>query len=75
MEANQLLGMFDASLREYAARSLVKSGVHLVKGVVEEVREREIKLKVRRGAGWECWGRQGTICAQARLSDACCEYS
>lgn len=45
IEANELLGSFDARLREYAARKLVESGVHLVKGVVKEVREDEVELE------------------------------
>ncbi|KAI7835537.1 hypothetical protein COHA_010565 [Chlorella ohadii] len=36
IEANELLGSFDASLREYTARKLTKAGVQLVKGVVKE---------------------------------------
>lgn len=44
IEANELLGSFDARLREYAARKLVESGVHLIKGVVKEVREGEVEL-------------------------------
>lgn len=45
IEANELLGSFDARLREYTARQLVKEGVHLVKGVVKEVRETELELQ------------------------------
>lgn len=45
IEANELLGSFDASLREYTARKLTKEGVQLVKGVVKEVREKEIELQ------------------------------
>jgi NADH:ubiquinone reductase (non-electrogenic) len=44
IEANELLGSFDARLREYAARKLVKEGVHLVKGIVKQVRPGEIEL-------------------------------
>jgi NADH:ubiquinone reductase (non-electrogenic) len=46
IEANELLGSFDARLREYAARNLVKAGVQLLKGVVKQVRETEIELQV-----------------------------
>lgn len=45
IEANELLGSFDSSLREYAARKLTKEGVQLVKGVVKEVRQMEIELQ------------------------------
>lgn len=45
IEANELMGMFDAGLREYAARQLVEAGVHLMRGIVKEVREREVELK------------------------------
>lgn len=45
IEANELLGSFDARLREYAAKKLISAGVHLVKGVVKEVRETELELQ------------------------------
>eukprot|EP01025_Chloroclados_australasicus_P067241 TRINITY_DN9298_c0_g1_i1.p1 TRINITY_DN9298_c0_g1~~TRINITY_DN9298_c0_g1_i1.p1 ORF type:complete len:583 (+),score=66.39 TRINITY_DN9298_c0_g1_i1:182-1750(+) len=45
IEAAELLGSFDGSLREYAARRLTKLGVRLVQGVVKEVREKEVELK------------------------------
>ncbi|GLC44559.1 hypothetical protein PLESTB_000059900 [Pleodorina starrii] len=45
VEARELLGSFDASLREYAARKLIRQGVVLRKGVVHEVTEREVVLK------------------------------
>ncbi len=44
IEANELLGSFDARLREYAAGKLVKEGVHLLKAVVKEVRKTELEL-------------------------------
>lgn len=44
VEANQLLGSFDARLREYAAGKLSRAGVHLVKAVVKEVRAEEVEL-------------------------------
>jgi len=44
IEANELLGSFDARLREYAVGKLVKEGVHLLKAVVKEVRKTEIEL-------------------------------
>jgi len=44
IEANELLGSFDARLREYAAKKLISAGVHLVKGIVKEVRETELEL-------------------------------
>ncbi|GIL54148.1 hypothetical protein Vafri_9702 [Volvox africanus] len=46
VEARELLGSFDASLREYAARKLIRRGVVLKKGVVHEVTERDVVLKV-----------------------------
>ncbi|GFR52047.1 hypothetical protein Agub_g14566, partial [Astrephomene gubernaculifera] len=45
VEARELLGTFDASLREYAARKLMRRGVALRKGVVQELTEREVVLK------------------------------
>lgn len=45
IEATELLGTFDAALREYAARKLRGAGVHLRKGVVQEVRAEEIVLQ------------------------------
>ena len=45
IEADQLLGSFDARLREYAAKKLAKAGVHLIKAIVKEVRETEVELK------------------------------
>ncbi|GLI68456.1 hypothetical protein VaNZ11_012878 [Volvox africanus] len=45
VEARELLGSFDASLREYAARKLIRRGVVLKKGVVHEVTERDVVLK------------------------------
>lgn len=56
IEANELMGMFDASLREYAARALVSAGVHLMHGIVKEVREGQLELKV--GVGWWWVGGQ-----------------
>jgi NADH:ubiquinone reductase (non-electrogenic) len=44
IEASELLGNFDHKLREYAARTLVKQGVHLMKGLVKEVRETSLTL-------------------------------
>eukprot|EP00198_Chlamydomonas_reinhardtii_P009564 XP_001698901.1 mitochondrial type-II NADH dehydrogenase [Chlamydomonas reinhardtii] len=45
VEARELLGSFDASLREYAARKLIQGGVLLRKGIVHEVTPREVVLK------------------------------
>ncbi|KXZ48051.1 hypothetical protein GPECTOR_30g146 [Gonium pectorale] len=45
VEARELLGSFDASLREYAARKLIRRGVVLRKGVVHEVTAKEVVLK------------------------------
>ncbi|CAD7695202.1 unnamed protein product [Ostreobium quekettii] len=45
IEARELLGSFDASLREYAVRRLAKQGVKLMKGVVSEVTPQTLKLK------------------------------
>ena len=49
VEATEVLGSFDVRLREYTVRKLTKSGIHLLKGVVREVRRDEIELQVR------CW--------------------
>ena len=54
IEANELLGSFDARLREYAARKLAKQGVQLVRGVVKEVREGAIELQGAPGAIIPC---------------------
>jgi hypothetical protein len=35
VEAMQLLGSFDSPLREYAARTLHRQGIHLVHGMVK----------------------------------------
>ena len=35
VEANEVLGSFDARLKEYAVRKLVREGVHLIRGVVK----------------------------------------
>lgn len=45
IEADQLLSSFDSKLREYAALKLTRAGVHLVKGIVKEVRAKELELK------------------------------
>ena len=44
IEASELLGNFDGKLREYAAKSLVRAGVHLMKGLVKEVRDTSMTL-------------------------------
>lgn len=45
VEANEILGSFAASLREYAAGRLMKQGVLLRRGVVKEVQRDRIVLK------------------------------
>ncbi|GMH42376.1 hypothetical protein BSKO_10295 [Bryopsis sp. KO-2023] len=45
IEAQDLLGSFDNSLREYAANKLAKQGVVLMKGIVEEVGHKTLRLK------------------------------
>eukprot|EP00884_Botryococcus_braunii_P021353 jgi/Botrbrau1/7901/Bobra.9_2s0074.1 len=45
VEANELLSSFDTRLREYATRKLHQAGVHLVKGIVKEVREDHVELR------------------------------
>ncbi|CAK0752207.1 hypothetical protein CVIRNUC_002128 [Coccomyxa viridis] len=45
VEGMQLLGSFDARLREYAATKLHKQGVSLVKSMVKEVREGSLVLQ------------------------------
>ncbi|KAL3148596.1 hypothetical protein ABBQ38_014024 [Trebouxia sp. C0009 RCD-2024] len=44
IEAQQLLGTFDAPLREYAANKLNRQGVHLLKGMVKELTPTEAHL-------------------------------
>ncbi|XP_077242098.1 internal alternative NAD(P)H-ubiquinone oxidoreductase A1, mitochondrial-like isoform X3 [Tasmannia lanceolata] len=44
IEANEILSSFDVGLRQYATRHLTKSGVHLMRGIVKEVRPNEIIL-------------------------------
>ena len=45
IEGKEILGSFDASLREYAALALVRSGVQLVKGVVRHMDGKTIVLQ------------------------------
>lgn len=45
VEANELLGSFDASLRTYAASRLEQSGVEIVKGAVSRVDDGLVELK------------------------------
>lgn len=82
IEANELLGSFDSRLREYAARRLTREGVQLVKGVVKEVRQREVELQARgRWGGLPCFpvgvgtpvekGRQREVKLQARGRRRC----
>ncbi|DBB14410.1 hypothetical protein WJX82_007842 [Trebouxia sp. C0006] len=44
IEAQQVLGTFDAPLREYAANKLNKQGVHLMKGMVKKLTATEAHL-------------------------------
>ncbi|XAR58904.1 NADH:ubiquinone reductase (non-electrogenic) [Bertholletia excelsa] len=44
IEANEILSSFDDRLRRYAIRHLVKSGVHLVRGVVKDVEREKLIL-------------------------------
>jgi len=44
IEAKEVLGSFDASLREYAARKLIRRGVQLRKGIVKQMNDKEITL-------------------------------
>jgi NADH dehydrogenase FAD-containing subunit len=44
IEAKELLGSFDGSLREYAARKLVRQGIQLRRGVVRSVEEGKLTL-------------------------------
>ncbi|EEE67419.1 hypothetical protein OsJ_24758 [Oryza sativa Japonica Group] len=44
IEANEILSSFDVGLRQYATDHLSKYGVNLVRGVVKEVKPREIEL-------------------------------
>eukprot|EP00955_Chlamydomonas_euryale_P091392 364617-Chlamydomonas_euryale.AAC.3 len=46
VEAREVLGSFDSSLREYAARKLIKLGVELRKGVVKQMDGTTIMLQV-----------------------------
>ncbi|KAK9906340.1 hypothetical protein WJX75_000240 [Coccomyxa subellipsoidea] len=45
VEGAQLLGSFDVRLREYAARKLHDQGIHLIKSMVKEVKEKELILQ------------------------------
>ncbi|XP_078156949.1 internal alternative NAD(P)H-ubiquinone oxidoreductase A1, mitochondrial-like [Carex rostrata] len=45
IEGNELLGPFDPKLRQYATNHLAKSGVNIVKGIVQEVQKEKILLK------------------------------
>ncbi|KAG9142024.1 hypothetical protein Leryth_009378 [Lithospermum erythrorhizon] len=44
IEAKEILSSFDDGLRHYAVKQLVKSGVHLVRGVVKDVQPEKIVL-------------------------------
>lgn len=55
IEGKEILGSFDASLREYAARKLIKQGVQLRKGVVKHMDGKTIVLQV--GGSICCWSR------------------
>ncbi|KAF8010588.1 hypothetical protein BT93_J1279 [Corymbia citriodora subsp. variegata] len=44
IEANEILSSFDDRLRRYATKQLTKCGVHLVQGVVKDVKSRKIIL-------------------------------
>ena len=44
VEANEVLGSFDMNLRNYAAARMKKCGVRIKKGIVQEVKEREVIL-------------------------------
>ncbi|KAI8463743.1 MAG: hypothetical protein J3K34DRAFT_526753 [Monoraphidium minutum] len=44
IEAKELLGSFDGSLREYAARKLTRQGIKLRKGVVRQVEDGKLTL-------------------------------
>ncbi len=46
VEASQLLGSFDKRLRQYAARKLIKAGVHLRRGMVKEAYAQHLVLQV-----------------------------
>ena len=45
IEANELLGSFDGSLRKYAASKLTQGGVNIVKGIVQRVTDGAVELK------------------------------
>ncbi|KAH8499029.1 hypothetical protein H0E87_017802 [Populus deltoides] len=44
IEANEILSSFDDSLRRYATKQLTKSGVHLVRGIVKDVKPQKLIL-------------------------------
>ncbi|KAJ8749764.1 hypothetical protein K2173_012315 [Erythroxylum novogranatense] len=44
IEANEILSSFDDRLRHYATKQLIKSGVHLVRGVVKDVKPQKLIL-------------------------------
>ncbi|XWS52976.1 hypothetical protein CRYUN_Cryun11dG0118300 [Craigia yunnanensis] len=44
IEANEILSSFDDRLRRYAIKQLTKSGVHLVRGIVKDVKPENIIL-------------------------------
>ncbi|KAF9675484.1 hypothetical protein SADUNF_Sadunf09G0037000 [Salix dunnii] len=43
-QANEILSSFDDSLRRYATKQLTKSGVHLVRGIVKDVKPQKLIL-------------------------------
>uniref|UniRef100_A0A2N9HNR2 NADH:ubiquinone reductase (non-electrogenic) n=1 Tax=Fagus sylvatica TaxID=28930 RepID=A0A2N9HNR2_FAGSY len=44
IEANEILSSFDDRLRQYATKQLTKSGVHLVRGIVKDVKAQKLIL-------------------------------
>jgi NADH dehydrogenase FAD-containing subunit len=45
VEAGEILGSFDRTLRDYAARTLKKNGVVIKRGVVKTVEKNYIELR------------------------------
>jgi NADH:ubiquinone reductase (non-electrogenic) len=58
IEAREVLGSFNARLREYAVKRLTSGGVAFVKGSVKEVRAKEIVLQVRQQSRAQAKGKK-----------------
>lgn len=71
IEPRELLGSFEARLREYAASKLARGGVQLLRGVVKEVRRGEVELQGAPGAVVPCGLCVGSTGEEGACALAC----